>query len=75
MPEPTKEQIQTVFKKLKQNRYNKVSWTLSLSNTQHVLTFYIHKRHALIATQRIPTGLLFHLVFTFVPIVHLHIVI
>jgi hypothetical protein len=24
MPEPTKEQIQTVFKKLKQNRYNKV---------------------------------------------------
>lgn len=24
MPEPTKEQIQEVFKKLKQNRYNKV---------------------------------------------------
>ncbi|CDH56524.1 arf gtpase-activating protein [Lichtheimia corymbifera JMRC:FSU:9682] len=32
MPEPTKEQIQLVFKKLKQNRYNKVCFDCSSKN-------------------------------------------
>ncbi|KAL7319641.1 ADP-ribosylation factor GTPase activating protein, ER-Golgi transport, variant 2 [Mucor circinelloides] len=32
MPEPTKEQIQTVFKKLKQNRYNKACFDCNAKN-------------------------------------------
>lgn len=38
MPEPTKEQIQLVFKKLKQNRYNKVWHWLALRSRKVRLT-------------------------------------
>lgn len=69
MPEPTKEQIQSVFKKLKQNRYNKVkfSFLFSFQFIGNLIFFFI--RHVLIVTPRIQTGLLFLLVFISVPIV------
>lgn len=47
MPEPTKEQIEIVFKKLKQNRYNKVSlYTATIINVyQQLSIFFYYKKN------------------------------
>lgn len=71
MPEPTKDQIQIVFKKLKQNRYNKVDILINLLPAFRLFCInkYMYNRLVSIVIPRTPIGLQSPLVYIYVLIV------